>query len=212
MLKMKKTINPQAKRWLWYIIILLAVITCLASCSTVSKVKRSSSSSFDSSHKEETAKVETTKLDSTATIKVVDTSTVVENETTTTESETGYEVIEIEGDASVDVIDPNDYFPPTVVVTKPNGKKDVYLPKKKETTTTTTSKTENKAVSTDTHIEVNKKDSTAEKQTTETDVSKKENRKEKTVMRNNYLWLLLLIPVYLLYRYRHKIKRLFTPI
>lgn len=213
---MKKSLNPQAKRWLWYIIILLAVITCLTSCSTVSKVKRSGTSSFDSSHKEETAKVQTAATDSNATNKKVDSSHVQEETTKTIETEFGYDIIELDSGSTVEVIDPNDYFPPPVVVTKPNGKKEVYIPKKKETSTEKTTKTENKSSTEESKTEVKKKDSTAEKSKVDVDVSKKETNKEKTVKRFNYSWIVwiigLLVIAGFVYRYRKKIKALIWPV
>lgn len=187
----------------------------LASCSTTKKSKSISKATIDSISQVDKNTAEISKYDSTGTTIKKDTSTITEVGHVETITETGWDKITIDsGDVITFPTSADDYFPP--VITKPNGKKEIYLPKKRETKTEKTEKTEAKGSSTETTSQVNKSDSSADQEKITTAVKKTEITKDKKVSKSRpswllYLGLLILLLLLLGYRYRKRLKALIWP-
>ena len=192
----------------------------LASCSTTRKNKTVTKSTVDSTSQIDKKKIDVVKVDSAGTISKKDTSTVTEVGQIVTETETGWDVIKVD---SGDVItfpnnpsDADDYFPPGPVITKPGGKKVIYVPIKREKKTEATAKTTSTGSSTDITSKVNRSDSSADQESGTTAVKKTESVKDKQVTKSRPSWLLyfgllILLLLFLAYRYRKRIKTLIWP-
>lgn len=177
---------------LLFVLLLLFLSTILQGCATTNKAK--------SLHKETINSISTTSIDSSA-HKTIDSSKVTKaNSVTVKETDGSFEretVILFDTSIIKNTATREDYFPHVKsIIIKEKG-----LNKAKET------KTEAKNDSAG-HREINNSDLT---KNVKTDFHKTESDKIKTVKRTSYwgwLWLLMMIPAYLVYRNWPKIKTL----
>lgn len=194
------------KKLAWSILLIITIVVILASCSTTSKTKSIVKTSVDSSS--------VTKIDSN-TVKSIDSISVKKaNTITNTEVEDNYtKVTVIEYDTtdftrlsimwdSMDHLFKTpaaDYFPSIKQPIKKITISETGI--KKERTNIVQNKSDSTKLSKNDNIELTK--------TTAVDLHKTETVKNKEVHRTSYwgwLWLLLLIPAYVIYRNWDKIK------
>lgn len=182
----------------WQLVLIGIVIMCFSRCSTTNKTKSVTKTNTDSTS--------IVKIDSNI-VKLKDSTTVKKDNTVTTiEKEDNYvKETTIEFDTSKYAKGSGIYEPSGNLPT------DYFQPIKKITIKETGTKKEKKTIA------ANKIDSTSLKSTEKIDLSKEtktelvktETTKNKVVERTSYwgwLWLLLLIPAYLVYRNWNKIK------
>lgn len=181
--------RPKKYNYIFIIILLSLISLILFSCATTNKTKSVAKTSIDSTV--------TVKVYSNV-VKVKDSTTVKKDNTVTlTEKEDNYTketVIEFDTATAIKT-DSKDYFQPVKKITI----RETGIKKQKQTIAA------NKVDST----KVVSNESTDLTKESKTELQKTETIKNKDVKRTSYwgwLWLLLLIPVYLVYRNWDKIK------
>lgn len=121
-------------------------------------------------------------------------------------TEKSFDIIELDSGSVIEFKNDKDF---SAVVTKPNGKKQIFVPKQKETSTQKSTELQEEQSSQDLKEKLNKVDSAGIHENTSVAVKKESVQKEKSIIKIRvplYVYFGLgLLFILLLYRFRNKI-------